>query len=239
MKIRHFVFSVIALLTLFSGITLGAERKNMKDVKYAALLKELQGGDMSKDMTLVMWMPAEFWEAAIRSQPNMPEEQIELFMAGMKKHFIVGVVRGDIGAAGDFRFLTKEQIAGSMTITVIDKDGNKKEIKPVNEEDLDETTSTVLDVMKPMLQKLLGNMGKSFYFYVYSDVGENKKRVASPYEGGQLLVKFAAVGRFKAGGYAFERPLNALFEPRICEGCKFEGLMSWNFCPKCGKKLPE
>lgn len=220
-----------------SAVCLAAERKDLKKIDLDALSSELQkSAEPSDGMNLVWWVPPEFWRASM-AQSKEADDGIEEVMKVMDKCVVIAVVRADISALGAFKFHGKDAVAKALTVTRADKDGNLTTLELQTE--LDDDMSNMLALVSSVLKNAMGGLGSNFHLFVYKGLDGKGNRIASPYEEGKLIVKLAKLSKEAGGTIEFETPVDALYVPRECTACKKKAHIRWNFCPWCGKALPE
>ena len=186
-------------------------------------------------MNLVWWIPHEFWQLAFLNDKTTSEADKESILRTLKPYSIIAVCQADISHFGAFRFYTKNEIADKLHIKVTNKDGSPHEIAVV--EDVNPDLKILLATITPILSASMGDMGKSFHFYVVESVDSTGLRQIDPYSTGVLNVRLLTRNgdSLKA---TIELPLNSLYVPRKCPNGK-EAHVTWKYCPWTGKKLPE
>ncbi|MCE5276807.1 MAG: zinc ribbon domain-containing protein [Planctomycetaceae bacterium] len=220
------------------SLALAAEKKDLKKVDTEALTNETQkSAEPSEGINIVWWVPTEFWAASLGQSKDVSAADADKIITAIEKYLIVAVVRADISPLGGFKFHSQNVVSRNLKAAYKDKEG--KETLLVLETDLDEDTRVLLDVIKPILKNAMGRMGENFHFFVYRGTDAKGRRIVSPYEKGCLTVEMKKVSNEAGGKVEFNCPLNSLFLPRTCAGCTKQAHISWNFCPWCGKKLPE
>ena len=234
MKLRATLLAV----ALLAAMSIAADKKKIEQVSVDKLLEETQkSAEPTEGFNLVWWLPHEYWQATLLQNKDLTAKERDEFLKTLEPYFLVVVVRADISAMGAFKFHKREDVLKNMTVTYVNKDGKKMELAPVA--DPDEEVNTVMEVTKPILKAAIGKMGESMYFFLYKDRHSDGKRLASPSEKGKLVVELKKTPKEAGGVVAFDCPLNSLMVPRHCATCKKDMHITWNFCPWCGKKLPE
>lgn len=226
------------LLGFFTGLAISAERKDPAKVSPDKLISETQrSAEPTDGMNMVWYIPTEFWDVVLRQDPTLSEDGRKEMIDLLDDYFILGVVRADISQFGTFSFHGEQAVKNALTVTFVDVDGKKQQLKPAAKIPAD--MQNLLNAMRPIFTQAIGNMGQNFHMIVYPDKTEAGKRIVSPYEHGKLVVDMAKISKEAGGKVEFALPLDALFEPRVCDRCDEEAHIAWNFCPFCGAKLEE
>lgn len=123
----------------------------------------------------------------------------------------------------------------NLTVAYRDSSGAEFVMESVIVPDAD--FQSVLDILRPTMQKKLGYLSNGIHFLVFPDVDESGERIVDPYIPGAL--EFWMETRSGKEMYGeIELPMDALFVPRICPNGK-PAHVSWKYCPWTGEKLPE
>jgi hypothetical protein len=187
------------------------------------LNRTVQSGDQ---ITMVIWMPTQFWDEALKaSAAALPEEARLQMLAMLEDYSVFGVLRGKIGAGGLSEMKSKEELLKNLKL-----ESNGKAIEPLAPEAVGPGAQMLLGQIKPAMASLAGPMGKSIEFVVYPAKA-----------GGKLQIDAAQPGKLKVTLYdqAFEwrLPLGSLLPPRFDSktGEEFPG--NYEFNPYTGQKL--
>lgn len=196
------------------------------DVDPAELVKETQKSDQKAgEMTLVWWIPEEFWKVSLEQNANLSADQIEDFLEMLRPYVIVTVVKGKVGFSPSFE--SKEY--ATTNTKLLDEKGNK--YSPLSDDEIDDKTKGLLGMLKPVLAGSLGPTGNNMHFLVFSAKGEN----------GNQLIDAKRKGSFKVAvadkEFKWRLPLDSLLPAKECPQCKETCKGSWSFCPWCGTKL--
>jgi hypothetical protein len=195
-------------------------------VDLVALAQETQKISQKTDeLTLIWWIPEEFWKASFAQQKQISAEQAEEFLKVMRPYVVVAVVKGKIGLTSTFE---PEEFARANT-KVIDAQG--KAIAPLGDAEVDATAKGVLGLFKPMLSNMMGAMGKNMHFLVFPAKTADGRQVVDTNQKGRFSVTVANK-EFK-----WRLPLDSVLPKQTCSKCQEECKGSWIFCPWCGTKL--
>jgi hypothetical protein len=232
---RRFVAWVC--LTLLSISPLGAsERKALEAVSTDALSSEGQRVVSDADsLHFIWWIPVEFWEATFAQDASVPEADADEILRVLRPYSMLAVVQADISSLGAFRFFDRDRVANGLSIAYAAGGGAKpNRLMPLT--DVDPDLEVIIGVLRPVLAAAMGNMGENFHFFVLSD-DQGGKRVASPYEFGEMQVSLAD-GSTSGVRTSIELPLDALFVPRQCPNGR-PAHVTWSFCPWGGERLAD
>jgi len=226
MRNRFFpiVFAAVSL-PLASGSLAVAE-----DIDVQGLVAETQKvSEKLDDMTLVWWLPEEFWAASFAQTPQVTATQAEQFLKIVRPYTMVAVVTGDMGPFGGVTYKSESYVRANVRIV----DSQNKSYAPLSEEQISPDVKNFLEMMKPVMANLLGPMGKNMHFLVFPGKTAAGAQIASAKGKGHLQIR---VGRRE---FKWRLPLDSVLAPKRCPGCKEKCKGSWNFCPWCGQKLGE
>jgi hypothetical protein len=179
----------------------------------------------SDRVTLVWWIPSEFWSETLKGNPNLTEAQRAAFLAGVEDYSMFAVVVADIGAMGGITPRSREAIASNVTFKIGD------EVMPLLENDaLSADAQNLVAIMKPVLANMLGQFGKGIEFMIYSNKKAGKKILS-------------AVGEKRFSYTVFEKrfdwrlPLGSLLPARFDPETGEEFAGDYRFNPFTGKPL--
>ncbi len=193
-------------------------------------LKETQKGvDEQGRISLNWWIPVEFWEISLRNNPGMTNAQIEELLSVFDQYCIFAIVDGEVGPFGGITYTELETIA--KDISFIGQD-NKK-YTPLKESQISSDLKNMLDIFKPMLKNMIGEMGENMHFFVFNDIVKGE-RIADPLKKEGLITL-----SYQGKSITWETPLGSLLPPKKCpeDGEPMNG--GWKFCPYHGKELVE
>jgi hypothetical protein len=222
------------LLTLASTASFAAERRPLVEIPIEALTRDTQvqpaGGD--RHMTLVWWVPYEFWGAVLARDAGTPQASKDALLAAVKGVSVLGVVQADISTMGAFHYYPAEAIEKSLLITTTDAAGKSKPLSVLKE--INPDLQVALGVFKPILSSAMGNLGANLHFFVLDDRADSG-RVIDPYRAGSLTVKLTKSDKTPLVA-RIETPLDSLFVPRVCPNGR-TAHVTWKFCPWNGEPL--
>jgi hypothetical protein len=222
-KIKFFLAAFL-LLVLFRPCD--AQDK----VDPSSLIRETQKMlNENHKLTLVWWIPEEFWRTTLAANPDMTTNRVENFLKPLKPYIFVAVVKGEFGTFGGVTYQTETDIRSNLFL--FDNQGNQ--YSPLDNADLNPDVQIFLGMMKPVLANMLGSMGKNFDFYAFPATDKTGKAIANAKTDGSFTVQVAQ-DKFK-----WRLPLGSLLPQKICPKCgeKFGG--NFKYCPYDGTPLPD
>ena len=226
-KIKILIMQTLIVTLVFVGAAdLSFAQDTGTDVN--ALVQETQKMSKSADeMTIVWWIPEEFWQISFSQSPNMTPEQAEEFVTVLRPYMIIVAIDGTIGSYGGVTYKPEQTVRES--IRLIDKRGTS--YPPLNDDQIDAGAKDLLATMKPDFENMLGPMGKNMHFILFPSKNKRGREIVTATKEGHFSVNF--------GGREFKwrLPLGSLLPLKTCpiDGEKLNG--AWKFCPWHGKKL--
>jgi hypothetical protein len=217
-----------ALLVVLLTVTAVAASETQVDIN--ALTQETQKmSDNPDEMTLIWWIPVEFWAETFKRDPMVNEAQAKDFINVLKPYTVISVVDGKMGAFGGVTYKARADIRSKIRIE--DSDGGIH--RPLSLEKVDADTRNFLSMMKPVMINMLGPMGQNMHFFVFPGKNEQDEEIAAAREEGSFSI---SLGDRK---FRWKLPLETLFPEKTCAKCGEKCSGVWNFCPWCGTELPE
>jgi hypothetical protein len=219
------VFIVVLLLGGWGKPLLAEDHK----VVLNDLVRETQKmSDTSGEITLIWWIPEEFWRISItQGNPDATEAQTEKFLEVLRPYTILVVVDGKLGQFGGVTYTSEPDIRAGIKI----KDGQGARYLPIGEGKVNPDAKNLLSMMKPIFSNMLGPMGENMHFYTFSAWDKGGNKIADAKKEGNFSVTLP--GR----EYKWRLPLGSLLPPRKCpvDGEILNG--AYKYCPWHGAKL--
>ncbi len=155
MRQKILVFATLLILT--AHFSLAAD--------LSAFVRETQAiyNDNGK-VTLTWWTPKSYWVAVLKENKNLTEEARNSLAATFEKYTVIAVCRGDVSALGSIQ--KSNEAVSSETITCF---VNSKRLKRLAPEDIDAETTQLFAMMKPGMESVLGQFGKTLEFYIFEN----------------------------------------------------------------------
>jgi hypothetical protein len=197
-----------------------------------AMVKETELLDTrNHKMGLFWWVPTEFWETSLRKQGFSAESAKKAF-APFKKYNLFIVAVGDMGV-GNISWMKAEDI--KKRVLLRDQQGNT--YTPADE--VPEDAASIVDVMKPMLKNMMGNLGEGMQFLLFPAVDGAGKAFADPYKSSEIYLDVADIMGTASSTYTWRLPLSSLSPAKYCPAGKERMEANWKFCPWHGVKLAD
>ncbi len=218
------------LLSLFL-FSINAWSQLPENVNLNQLITETQLASDNPDLiNLIWWIPKEYWEITFREDKTISEKEINDMMNLMENYHVLAIFQGKLGLFGGVTYESEEQLFKKLSL----KDYYGDIHFPLKRDDIAPDMNNFLDIMKPMMANMLGNLGENFIFFVFDAKNSSKKFIANSFEDHdfEIILKDDAT-------YKFDLPFSALLNPKICPQDKAEHNGKWNFCPFHGNKLEE
>ncbi len=177
------------------------------------------------DVSMVWWIPTEFWKAAMDSQ-HVDSAAARPVLASLDQYLVFAIIRASVGNGGQLvAARTREEIVVSSRLVV---DGHA--IDPVPVDALSPIAAALFEKFRPVMAQMLGSFGGSMVLVAYP------AKV-----GGQTLVDATRPGQFSYTLYdqtfRWRLPLGSLMPPRVDAktGEEFPG--NFLFSPYTGEPL--
>jgi hypothetical protein len=175
-------------------------------------------------VTIVWWMPKEWWEAAMRSSPSITPEgraQLETVMGEYSIFAIsrvrTGLATGEATSKADMLSHAKLQIGAEI-------------VEPLSPENVSPGAQAVLAGMKPMFTSMMGKLGQSLELVVYPNKQGERTLLDATKPGGFTYSLFDNT-------FTWRLPLGSVLPPKIDarSGEEFPG--NYDFNPYSGDRL--
>jgi hypothetical protein len=190
------------------------------------LVRETQRNTSTEGrITLVWWMPVQFWEESLKSNPAIPEAARAQVIGALADYHVIALLRAEAGIAGLTGVQPKAELLKNSSVTF---DG--RVIEPLAPEQVSPAAQLLLSQLKPGMAAMIGQMGQSLEFVVYP-ASLDGKPVMNPLLPGNLQVKLYDQT------FQWRLPLGSLLPPRRDpkSGEQFPG--NYLFNPFTGEKL--
>jgi hypothetical protein len=195
-----------------------------------AIIQETQKVSTEPDeLSIVWWIPTEYWGVAMAQDPTVTRAQIEQFLTLVRPYTLVAVVKAEMGMFGVKEYESEEELRAHVWIL----DGKGKRYAPLADEDVKADTKTFLAMMKPVLSNMIGPMGGNFHFLVFPAEDTDGRSITDVRKEGRFTVVLAGTE------HRWRLPLGSLLPPKYCEKCEEDMNGAYKFCPYCGTRLPK
>ena len=178
-------------------------------------------------LTLVWWIPNEYWEESAASGAQGSQQQLKQVLALVERYVIVAVVDGELGALGSVK--TRPMASLVSAIQLIAPGGTR--FPPLGQDQLSPDLRTFFQVMKPMLANMLGQVGQGLEFIAFDGRRADGGRLLDPRREESFAITYD--GR----RYDWRLPLGSLLPPAVDArtGERFPG--NYRFNPYTGERL--
>ena len=199
-----------------------------EDINVNKLIEETQlMAEGADDMTLVWWMPNEFWEVSFAQEPTISAADAQKSLDILKNYTIIMLVDGTIGTFGGVTYKSESYLRSNTTVS----DKNGQTYSPLSSSEIDADTKSLLSAMKPVFANMLGPMGENMHFMIFPGHDRSGNPMTNALEEGSFIVTTS--GKL----FKFRLPLGALLPVKICpvDGEEMNG--AWKYCPWHGVEL--
>ncbi len=226
LSVRLLFFAALVFSFVRMGIVLAEENKaNLNE-----LIQEIQKrSEAAGDMTIVWWMPEDYWRASLAQSPTATPEQMQKILDTLRPYTLFAVIDGKVGTYGGVVYKPEAETRASIKL----KDSYGNGYLPLGESEINADAKSFLLAMKPALVSVLGPMGQNMYFFVFPAKDKEGRNIADAKKEGSFVVQLGD-REFK-----WSLPLPALLLAKICPTCKEKLSGAYKFCPWDGTKLPE
>lgn len=176
-------------------------------------------------VTLVWWIPTEFWATVLKDNPAVTAEQRTAFTKILDDYLVFAVISGDVGPMGGFKAKDREMLLAQTEFKT-----NGKVIAVLKPEEISTDARNFTSMMKPMLANMLGQFGQGIEFLLYPNPPTGAQKLEATKPG---AFTYTAFGR----QYDWKLPLPSLLPTKVDAktGQEFPG--DYLFNPYTGEKL--
>lgn len=219
------IFFLIMFLTL-GMLKTGIAQQTKIDVN-ALTVETQKTSDKPDAMTMIWWIPAEFWLACSAQDPAFTEAQAREIIKTFRPYALFAVVEGKVGPFGGVTYKSESTIRSK--IMFIGTDGLR--YRPLSRDKIEANARNLISMLKPVLANMLGEMGKNFNFFLFPAQDKKGQNIAKANKAGNIRV---LLGNDE---YKWRLPLSSLLPPKSCPNCGEKCKGGWEYCPWCGTKL--
>jgi hypothetical protein len=183
---------------------LGGESLAQDRIDLQALIQETQKHSLDPGhMTIVWWMPSEFWRASLAQNPGIRKEQTEAILQILAGYTMVAVADGSIGPFGGVTFNTEDVVRSGVTV----RDPQGRTHSPLDNDSIDVDAKNLLQMLRPGLGNTLGSLGQNIYFVLFRATADGRP-IADPKGKGTFTVVL------RDTEYSYRLPLGSLLPPK-------------------------
>ncbi|MFA5785319.1 MAG: hypothetical protein WC962_10615, partial [Phycisphaerae bacterium] len=148
-----------------------------EQIDLQAMMQETQKMSQAADeITLVWWLPEQFWQASLAQDPTVTPEQKEQLLSTLRPYVMLAVVDGQMGPFGGVNYKSEPDIRRSIKIT--DAQGNT--YLPLADSEINADTINLIQGMKPVIVNMLGPLGQNMHFYLFPSKNKDGQSIADP-----------------------------------------------------------
>lgn len=177
-------------------------------------------------LDMIWWIPREYWVAVNASDPTTSPEDIKDLIDMLEGYELFAIIKGSINSFGGVNFSSPQETFSSFKATYKDTP-----LTIISEDEVPSNLKLVFNIMKPIMQNILGPMGENMNFVV-AEKQESSSVIPIDIFGSEIL-------SLNLGDYSqtIQFPLNSVLKEKICpKGAqRFSG--KWNYCPFHGSTL--
>lgn len=221
-----FLSRVLTSLVILSA----AGRLCAQNIDMQSLIKETQKTEKRQSrLTMVWWIPEEFWAEALRSDPSISEVKIRDIVKIVNQFALFVVVDGEISGFGGVLPVAEQDITNKIVLKA--PDGSSLKAIPRNAWNKD--LAHLLTIMRPIFAQMLGRYGDGLYFMVFREQNARGKRQLDPTSEARFSVSYSKLT------FRWRLPLGAFLPDKVDPetGEEFPG--NYRFNPYTGGRLVE
>jgi hypothetical protein len=216
---------IIAVILSIPLVTLGQVET---DVSLTELIREIQQWNKRDNkMSLVWWIPNEYWRIALKDNTQVPQETISQIENVFEDYVIIWACDLTINFDGTMNYTTAEEINKSISIF----DNNNKKYLPLMKNQISGEAFSIAENIKPFFSQALGQMGRGIHYYLFKVADQNGKNLIDAKLQGQFKVSHSN------SDFLWTLPLSTLMPPKFCPVDKEKMKGTWSYCPVHGQKL--
>lgn len=229
-KIRGALLACLATLSALPGLSRPGETTPppaANSVDEGALIRDLTlTRSMDGRLTIALWMPDEFWRIALQNSGRMTDKGIADYIAVMHPYSLLAVMDAQRGITA-FHYTDTDALIKEAAI----EDSHGNTYSPLALDSVAEDVRNLIQMMRPLLAKMMGAMGEHMEFLVFPNSDKLGHPVADPKGEGSLTLHIGDVAM------RYRLPIGSVLPPALDPktGESFPG--SYHFNPYTGGKL--
>jgi hypothetical protein len=184
-----------------------------------------QSSNESQQLTLVWWIPEEFWDLSLAGNANVPAAAADQIRTAFRDYQVFALLRARTGIAGLSEVSTRADLLNNARLEI-----GGKTIAALDPDKVPPGVQTMLGAMRPMLANMLGQLGQSMELVVYPAMA-NEHRMNDPLKPGTF--QFTLYDQT----FHWRTPLASLLPKKIDPKSKEEFPGNYEYNPYTGGKL--
>jgi hypothetical protein len=209
------IASLIALLSV--GVRGADIQTVMRDVQRIA--------QKPKKITLVFWIPTEFWSVATRGDTRISDELRAQFSTTVNDYLVFMIASAEMGNSGGMTTKDRAAIEANTELLI-----GGKSIAPIGKNEVSPDVLRVVDRVKPMMANLAGQIGQGIEILIYPNPAPGAEKLSAVKPGAFSISVFG--DRFD-----WRLPLGSLLPPKVDSRTKESFPGDYNYNPYTGDKL--
>lgn len=199
-------------------------------IDFRALIRETQKGSSNPSrMTLIWWVPEDYWRASFMARGDYNEATAEEFYRALRPYTMVLVMDGRHSENGQVVYRPDTEVRSELMLRGMDG----VDYRPIRPEQISEEAKTLIELMRPVFTNLLGPLGQNIRIYYFPARNKEGKPLTDPRASGLFSV---FLGNRE---YRWRLPLSTVMPARKCPTCAEALSGAFKFCPYDGAKLSE
>ena len=221
MKLKLFFLKFLLLTTFFLNA------QSIKEVNTTDLIFECTkySGQLPTKQVAI-WYPNDFW-TIIGTQMKFPPETMSRISNEMKNYLMFAVVDYTLMPTGKIIFKSEDEIRKTMLLI----DSSKKTYFPLREEEMSNGAKKLQEVLKPIMEKMLGQFGEGMRMIIFKAPNVDEKNILDITKKGNFTLNWDSTS------LKWRLPFYSVLAQKICPVDNEEMKGNWFFCPEHGKKL--
>jgi hypothetical protein len=215
------------LVCIAAGLLLSQSAMGEFKPNTASMMKDLTISKQSQDhLTMVMWLPPQFWRASLEAGGVTDPNRVEQFMKDLSPYVILATADGR-RALASVTFSEPELLRNTVTI----ENARGDRLSALPDDEVSEGVRTLIQMMRPVFGNMLGSLGQHLAIVVFPAADKEGRATVDPSKDGTFVVHVGDVEM------RYRLPLGSLLPPMIDlkTGEVFQG--NYHFNPFTGNKL--
>ncbi len=217
--IIHMKKLLTATLLMLCLVTARAQKVS-SDVTFGEALKEMMQIKYDGNQTqLLLWLPQEFWDVMVNSDPSFSQSVANLIKETFKDYTLM-MVKSSMDVNGNDVYPSYAEVKKNLVIV----DGANKHLVPLEDNELSETMRLFKKQLEPVLSNLMsgkdGNGGHIYFYFFRAGVNTN----VATQKGSFKVILNKSI-------FEWNLPIGLLSPPKFCptDHAKMHG--DWSYCP--------
>ena len=227
-NIHILIIFLISTVSLYSQNAANSDLSNEQKIDLDMMIVETQiFSDASDQMTMVWWIPNEYWLAIAENDPlydiSLAKETIEI----LSPYIVTFILKGKVGVFGGIKYKTAESIYEKSKLLL----SNHQVLSPIDKENIEPDVKNFMDMTKPIFANMMGAMGENMHYVLFD----------AKYQNGDFYINSKEKDHFTVNvsdeSFKFTLPLASLFPKKKCPACGEVLNSLFSYCPYDGVQL--